>query len=285
MNEASPERPDLYRPTDEDLQRIDRLGLLDYWDAAEVMCNDTDLRIFHRFSELRVFVILRLQHRLQAMAVSLDSLRQRQSRGEMEAIQNDSSLDILTKKIEATLKDYDAALLASARLDKLRTPSKKLLDNFINFCRTPLPKVVNDLGVNGPRWNPDAVTAIDLEEKSWTHSLIDQSEFLQRFFKVEKTMRKRRGIVVETYSESTIRRTEHVFVNVTFSLMLFCPIIALSFIENATAKLAIVLVFLLLGAVLTSGILTSANNAGLAVLAGYGAILVFFLGVKAGQSS
>jgi hypothetical protein len=51
--------------------------------------------------------------------------------------------------------------------------------------------------------------------------------------------------------------------------MLFCPIIALSFIENGYAKLVIVLVFLLLGAVLTSGILTSTNNAGLAVLAGY----------------
>lgn len=96
----------------------------------------------------------------------------------------------------------------------------------------------------------------------------------------QKTTLKRRGIVVETYSESTIRRTEHVFVNVTFILMLFCPIIALSFIEEATAKLAIVLVFLLLGAVLTSGILTSANNAGLAVLAGYVAIssLILHLG-------
>jgi hypothetical protein len=59
--------------------------------------------------------------------------------------------------------------------------------------------------------------------------------------------------------------------------MLFCPIIALSFIENATAKLAIVLVFLLLGAVLTSGILTSANNAGLGILAGYVAISSLFL--------
>jgi hypothetical protein len=40
------------------------------------------------------------------MAVSLDNLRERQIRGEIEAIQNDSSLDILTEKIEATLKDY-----------------------------------------------------------------------------------------------------------------------------------------------------------------------------------
>jgi hypothetical protein len=106
MNEASPERSNLYRPTDEDLQRIDRLGLLDYWDAAEIICSDTDLRIFQRFGELRVFVILRLQHRLQAMAVSLDNLRQRQIRGEMENIQNDNSLDTLTAKIEMTLKDY-----------------------------------------------------------------------------------------------------------------------------------------------------------------------------------
>jgi hypothetical protein len=59
------------------------------------------------------------------------------------------------------------------------------LDGFIRFCGTAMPRLVNDLGVNGPRWNPDAVTAIDLEEKSWAHSLIDQSKFLQRFLKVE----------------------------------------------------------------------------------------------------
>jgi len=74
--------------------------------------------------------------------------------------------------------------------------------------------------------------------------------------------------VVETYSEANIRRAELIFVNVTFSLMLFCPIMALSWVENAAGKLAIVLGFLLLGAVLMSGILTTANNTGLAVLAG-----------------
>ena len=57
--------------------------------------------------------------------------------------------------------------------------------------------------------------------------------------------------------------------------MLFCPIVALSFLENAAVKLAIVLVFLLLGAVLTSGIFTRANNAGLALLVGYVTTLFF----------
>lgn len=56
--------------------------------------------------------------------------------------------------------------------------------------------------------------------------------------------------------------------NVTFTLMLFCPIIALSWVENTTGKLAIVLGFLLVGAILMSGLVTGANNAGLAVLAG-----------------
>lgn len=56
--------------------------------------------------------------------------------------------------------------------------------------------------------------------------------------------------------------------NITFSLMLLCPIIALSFIDNAAGKLAIVLGFLLLGAILTSGIVTRANNTGLALLSG-----------------
>jgi hypothetical protein len=50
--------------------------------------------------------------------------------------------------------------------------------------------------------------------------------------------------------------------------MLVCPIIALSFINNAAGKLAIVLGFLLLGAILTSGIVTRENNASLGLVAG-----------------
>lgn len=58
------------------------------------------------------------------------------------------------------------------------------------------------------------------------------------------------------------------FVHVSFCVLLLCPIIALSFIQSAAGKLAVVVGFLLLAAFLTSGVLTGANNAGLAVLAG-----------------
>jgi hypothetical protein len=82
------------------------LEALSHLDAAEVICLDSDLQIFHRFKELRVFVILRLQRRLVAMTEELDNLKKRASDGYMEAISNDSTLDSLTKNIEGTLKDY-----------------------------------------------------------------------------------------------------------------------------------------------------------------------------------
>lgn len=70
------------------------------------------------------------------------------------------------------------------------------------------------------------------------------------------------------YSESSIRRLERTFVHVAFCFLLLCPIIALSVIDNSAGKLVVVVGFLLVAAFLTSGILTGANNAGLAVLAG-----------------
>jgi hypothetical protein len=42
------------------------------------MSEDSDRRVFHRFDELRVFVLLRLQHRLAAMATQLEVLRREQ---------------------------------------------------------------------------------------------------------------------------------------------------------------------------------------------------------------
>ncbi len=105
MQESPRDRPDLRGLTDEHQQRS-RLEIHSYLDAAEVMCLDSDLQIFHRFKELRVFVILRLQRRLAAMTEELDNLKKRASDGYMGAISNDSTLDSLTKNIECTLKDY-----------------------------------------------------------------------------------------------------------------------------------------------------------------------------------
>jgi hypothetical protein len=56
--------------------------------------------------------------------------------------------------------------------------------------------------------------------------------------------------------------------HISFCIMLLCPIIALSVIEINSGKLAVVVVFLLAVAILTSGIINGENNAGLAVLAG-----------------
>lgn len=58
------------------------------------------------------------------------------------------------------------------------------------------------------------------------------------------------------------------FVHISFCVLLLCPIIALSVIESTVGKLVVVIGFLLTAALLTSGVLTGANNAGLAVLAG-----------------
>jgi hypothetical protein len=58
------------------------------------------------------------------------------------------------------------------------------------------------------------------------------------------------------------------FVHVSFCVLLLCPIIALSLIGSMVGKMLVIVGFLLAAAFLTSGVLTGANNAGLAVLAG-----------------
>lgn len=73
---------------------------------------------------------------------------------------------------------------------------------------------------------------------------------------------------VFTYSEWGIRRLERALVHVSFCILLLCPIVALSVIQSSVGKLLVVIGFLLAVALLTSGVLTGANNAGLAVLVG-----------------
>jgi len=96
------------------------------------MSQDSDRRIFHRFDELRLFVLLRLQHRLAAMATQLDSLRHEQesrtARGQPSAAKDDV-LNNLAVDIGLVLKEYGMymcfALLLRPTLNREDAPKDK----------------------------------------------------------------------------------------------------------------------------------------------------------------
>jgi hypothetical protein len=73
------------------------------------MGEDSDRRVFHRFDELRVFVLLRLQHRLAAMAAQLEVLQREQDlrdeKGDPDSVK-DEALNDLAADIGRVLKDY-----------------------------------------------------------------------------------------------------------------------------------------------------------------------------------
>lgn len=77
--------------------------------AAKFMSKDSDRRVFHRFDELRVFVLLRLQHRLAAMATELETLGQAQEKrnktGDIDSAK-DEALNDLAVDVGRVLKDY-----------------------------------------------------------------------------------------------------------------------------------------------------------------------------------
>jgi hypothetical protein len=68
------------------------------------------------------------------------------------------------------------------------------------------------------------------------------------------------------YSEQKIRRLDQMFMNISFCLLLICPVIVLSLVDSRAAKLSIVVGFLLIGAILMA-LGTGSNNSALAVLA------------------
>jgi len=75
--------------------------------ATEFIGLDSDLQIFRRFNELRMFVILRHQHRLAALTEQMDNLKKKARDDVNEGdIWSDMKLNSFTKDIECTLKAY-----------------------------------------------------------------------------------------------------------------------------------------------------------------------------------
>lgn len=77
--------------------------------TAKFMSMDSDLRVFQRFDELRLFVLLRLQHRLMSMAAELEAQHRQQearfARGQIDAVKDDV-LNGLAASVSRVLKDY-----------------------------------------------------------------------------------------------------------------------------------------------------------------------------------
>jgi len=90
--------------------------------AARFMSQDSDRRIFHRFDELRLFVLLRLQHRLRHEQES------RTARGQPSAAKDDV-LNNLAVDIGLVLKEYGMymcfALLLRPTLNREDAPKDK----------------------------------------------------------------------------------------------------------------------------------------------------------------
>jgi hypothetical protein len=106
MEEPSSEQPRPYESTFDSQCRSATSELLK---AARFISEDSDRRVFHRFDELRVFVLLRLQHRLAAMATELETLRRDQDsralKGQID-VAKDNALNYLAIDIGRVLKDY-----------------------------------------------------------------------------------------------------------------------------------------------------------------------------------
>lgn len=106
MAEPLSEHPRPYEPLFDAQCRSATSELLQ---AARFMSEDSDRRVFHRFDELRLFVLLRLQHRLAAMATELERLRREQEfrtrKGDPD-VQKDEVLNNLAMDVGRVLKDY-----------------------------------------------------------------------------------------------------------------------------------------------------------------------------------
>src|SRR5450432_3918356 len=98
MEEPISERPGHHDVFPERPQQ--RTGLIEMLEAAEFMSRDSDRRVFNRFDEPRIFVMLSLQHRVAQYWARLQSDIRKQ--GGID----DETLETLTEKIQRTLKDY-----------------------------------------------------------------------------------------------------------------------------------------------------------------------------------
>ena len=109
MLEELPELSEPSSPNSQDLDRIHGIDTRELLETAKFLGQDSDLRVFHRFDKLRLFLILRLQRRLAHMTKELENLvpsKKAFNEGKIITKELDEKLGELVQDIESTLKDY-----------------------------------------------------------------------------------------------------------------------------------------------------------------------------------
>ncbi|KAH8761477.1 hypothetical protein F5882DRAFT_477699 [Hyaloscypha sp. PMI_1271] len=255
--------------------------------VARYLDTDPDFWVFRRFRKLHLVNVLRMELDLVRLEHKLD----KQLSGGEENEEEDDSRTLLPD-IQSSLSEYDAALTSLARFKSYREPDRNIVSELKEWGTTCIENanpLLHGLEIPYPgNTCLKDLASIAAVEKSWTHQFIDKHHCLRRIFEIpedqmppeQRPSSKNRTLLL--YSEESVQRAEAVFLHLSFCILLICPIIGLSYMQSKMWKLVLLGVFLFVASLLFVGLVNMPNKSGLALVAGYAAILVVFLSGNGG---
>ncbi|KIW69966.1 hypothetical protein PV04_02278 [Phialophora macrospora] len=232
----------------------------------QFMDMDTDHVVFRKFKRLHLYSLLFQQRQLARIDEKIADMQLE------DGPKSTSKFERLTRilpKLEKKLKKYDEALLRQESLMKLTVTPDRLVKKFREYAKPELAEELN----KGNGWND--LVSLGCTPKLWLHNLVDESPKLQKLFETPRS--KQEQLPFELYSEKKVRFVEKVIINLTFCIMVIGPLFALTYLTSVTAKLLTITAALFITSVIASILSNTIENASLAVIAGYTAILVVFL--------
>ena len=271
---------------------------------ANILSKDPDLWVCQQFDRLNLFYIVHLQAKLGDLERQLDQAVpddvQDFNKSEFERLmpEIESSLKKYGMlpatrcrgRLEVSLFALEDALVAQARHKTFREPPQDVVKIIGDNCQNLGLDLDSELEP-GRENERNKHISIAAGEKGWIHKLVDRHEFLKRkFTKVNfgdsgifcnsvmsllnrKIQTKGESLKnplpsVLIYPEARVRRAEKTLINFGFCFLLVCPILALSYLENKTLKVGIVLAFILALSTLTIDLSESTNKTSVALVAG-----------------
>ncbi|KAF2097344.1 hypothetical protein NA57DRAFT_77600 [Rhizodiscina lignyota] len=179
----------------------------------------------------------------------------------------------LLTQVDQALKDFDAASLQFQRSMNAPQVPSYFLQQLKRVTRTRSLSDYRSQYDKQDGW--DECTFHLASEKGFIHRCVDRNDALKKVFVKDPEAQQS---IMYSYSATAVRVFEEVLVHICFCLLLLIPIVALSYIKDKVGKLMIVFGFILLSAMVASLLANTTQKSSIAVIAGYAAILVVFLG-------
>ncbi|OAL43316.1 hypothetical protein IQ07DRAFT_685687 [Pyrenochaeta sp. DS3sAY3a] len=243
-------------------------------EIASFMTGDTDLWVANSFERLHLINLLAIQKRMIALEEEVNKYTEYDHylNGYRANAPNIRDSQELLADLKIAIQDYSNATRSLAMIGNCNRADPHII-KALDDERPEISEFFKLLG--DPKDYPSIARhhiSVGAKPQDWLHKYVAKHERLARLFRVEQGNHK-----YTKFSEARLKKVEFGMVAICLCIVQLLPVLALTLVKSRAARLAIIIVLIVLVSTLNVVFSHTVRAANFGAIAAYSAVVVVFI--------